>query len=191
LTSCIQQRTNPRVPHSRQSFIKPASCISKRLRRLQASDVHARVVVLRGVVGARDEGALGPRLGAAVRGVDVGAGDVPHVGELPRVQGVSHRGRGGHVSHHRGMTRQARRRQRERGCCEPSANPLFGLVAGVTATPAWTAYLNPCTCPLEGTRHACTGRLVPCRVKSRHARVPHHRSACSPRQHAVTRERKR
>ena len=37
---------------------------------------------LGGVVGARDEGALGPRLGAAGVQVNAGAGDVPHGGEL-------------------------------------------------------------------------------------------------------------
>jgi hypothetical protein len=37
---------------------------------------------LGGVVGARDEGARCPRLGAAGVHVDAGAGDVPHGGEL-------------------------------------------------------------------------------------------------------------
>lgn len=57
---------------------------------LQASDLEATVVVLGGVVGARDHGALGPRLGAAGGHVDAGAGDVPEVGEL-RKEPMSHK----------------------------------------------------------------------------------------------------
>jgi len=48
----------------------------------QKQKQEASVSYLGGVVGARDERALGPGLGATRVGVDAGAGDVPHGGEL-------------------------------------------------------------------------------------------------------------
>jgi len=48
----------------------------------QKQKQEASVSYLGGVVGARDERALGPGLGATRVGVDAGAGDIPHGGEL-------------------------------------------------------------------------------------------------------------
>jgi len=51
---------------------------------LQASDLDAGVVILGGIVGAGDQGALGVGVGAngTVVHVDVGAGQVPQLGGL-------------------------------------------------------------------------------------------------------------
>ena len=58
----------------------PLSALTKRKKKTLCG--HATFDYLGGIISARDEGALGPRLRATGVEVDAGAGDVPHGGEL-------------------------------------------------------------------------------------------------------------